>query len=98
MASHLLHKCILGALGHTTRLLCTHRTEYLEKADIVLLMENGRLVQAGTVGYQGGRGSHPPGYDRWIVDCRLCVSSMCGLGLVIILSSRKPSPSFTELV
>lgn len=47
VASHLLHKCILGALGHTTRLLCTHRTEYLEKADVVLLMENGRLVQAG---------------------------------------------------
>ncbi|XP_023575461.1 multidrug resistance-associated protein 7 isoform X2 [Octodon degus] len=47
VASHLLHKCILGVLSHTTRLLCTHRTEYLEKADLVLLLEAGRLVQAG---------------------------------------------------
>lgn len=34
-------------LSHTTRLLCTHRTEYLERADVVLLMDAGRLVQAG---------------------------------------------------
>ncbi|KAM9666204.1 ATP-binding cassette sub-family C member 10 isoform 1-T2 [Trichechus inunguis] len=47
VANHLLHRCILGVLSHTTRLLCTHRTEYLEKADMVLLMEAGRLVQAG---------------------------------------------------
>uniref|UniRef100_A0A8C2YRI5 ATP-binding cassette sub-family C member 10 n=1 Tax=Chinchilla lanigera TaxID=34839 RepID=A0A8C2YRI5_CHILA len=47
VASHLLHRCILGVLSHTTRLLCTHRTEYLEKADLVLLLEAGRLVQAG---------------------------------------------------
>lgn len=36
-------------LGHTTRLLCTHRTEYLERADVVLLMEAGHLVQTGNV-------------------------------------------------
>ncbi|XP_012578180.1 PREDICTED: multidrug resistance-associated protein 7 isoform X2 [Condylura cristata] len=47
VASHLLQRCILGILGHTTRLLCTHRTEYLERADVVLLMEAGRLIQAG---------------------------------------------------
>ncbi|XP_039710107.1 ATP-binding cassette sub-family C member 10 isoform X1 [Pteropus medius] len=47
VANHLLHRCILGTLSHTTRLLCTHRTEYLEKADLVLLMEAGCLVQAG---------------------------------------------------
>ncbi|XP_020832519.1 ATP-binding cassette sub-family C member 10 isoform X1 [Phascolarctos cinereus] len=47
VASHLLQKCILGILGHTTRLLCTHRTEYLEQADIVLLLEGGRIIQAG---------------------------------------------------
>uniref|UniRef100_G3UHU7 ATP-binding cassette sub-family C member 10 n=1 Tax=Loxodonta africana TaxID=9785 RepID=G3UHU7_LOXAF len=45
VANHLLYRCILGVLSHTTRLLCTHRTEYLEKADVVLLMEAGRLVQ-----------------------------------------------------
>ncbi|XP_069343923.1 ATP-binding cassette sub-family C member 10 isoform X2 [Eulemur rufifrons] len=47
VATHLLHRCILGVLSHTTRLLCTHRTEYLERADVVLLMEAGRLIQAG---------------------------------------------------
>ncbi|KAG3289518.1 ATP binding cassette subfamily C member 10 [Ictidomys tridecemlineatus] len=47
VANHLLHKCILGVLSHTTRLLCTHRTEYLERADLVLLMEAGHLVRAG---------------------------------------------------
>ncbi|XP_006148592.1 multidrug resistance-associated protein 7 [Tupaia chinensis] len=47
VANHLLHRCILGVLNHTTRLLCTHRTEYLERADLVLLMEAGRLIQAG---------------------------------------------------
>ncbi|XP_043447419.1 ATP-binding cassette sub-family C member 10 isoform X2 [Prionailurus bengalensis] len=47
VANHLLHRCILGVLSHTTRLLCTHRIEYLERADMVLLMEAGRLVQAG---------------------------------------------------
>ncbi|XP_072498338.1 ATP-binding cassette sub-family C member 10 isoform X1 [Notamacropus eugenii] len=47
VANHLLHKCILGILGHTTRLLCTHRTEYLEQADVVLLLEGGRIIQSG---------------------------------------------------
>ncbi|KAK7815528.1 hypothetical protein U0070_005640 [Myodes glareolus] len=47
VANHLLHRCILGVLSHTTRLLCTHRTEYLEKADVVLLMEAGHLVRTG---------------------------------------------------
>ncbi|KAG8512068.1 Multidrug resistance-associated protein 7 [Galemys pyrenaicus] len=47
VANHLLQRCILGMLGHTTRLLCTHRTEYLERADVVLLMEAGRLTRAG---------------------------------------------------
>ncbi|XP_003789385.1 multidrug resistance-associated protein 7 isoform X1 [Otolemur garnettii] len=47
VATHLLHRCILGVLSHTTRLLCTHRTEYLERADVVLLMEAGRLIRAG---------------------------------------------------
>ena len=49
MANHLLHRCILGVLSHTTRLLCTHRTEYLERADVVLLMEAGQLVRTGDV-------------------------------------------------
>lgn len=76
MATHLLHRCILGVLSHTTRLLCTHRTEYLERADVVLLLEAGRLVRAGNVGRQdgwepGGVREPPARCGRWIIEGRL---------------------------
>ncbi|NWX23536.1 MRP7 protein, partial [Aegotheles bennettii] len=48
VASHLMQKCILGVLKHKTRILCTHRTEFLEKADALLLIDNGRIVKTGT--------------------------------------------------
>ncbi|XP_066474476.1 ATP-binding cassette sub-family C member 10 [Tiliqua scincoides] len=48
VANHLMQKCILGILKHTTRILCTHRIEFLEKADIVLLMDSGRILKTGT--------------------------------------------------
>ncbi|NXE87494.1 MRP7 protein, partial [Menura novaehollandiae] len=48
VANHLMRKCILGVLKHKTRVLCTHRTELLEKADALLLMDNGRIVKTGT--------------------------------------------------
>ncbi|NXL55713.1 MRP7 protein, partial [Chordeiles acutipennis] len=48
VANHLMRKCILGVLKHKTRILCTHRTEFLEKADALLLMDNGKIVQTGT--------------------------------------------------
>nr|XP_038033035.1 multidrug resistance-associated protein 7 isoform X2 [Anas platyrhynchos] len=47
VANHLMRKCILGVLQHKTRILCTHRTEFLEKADALVLMENGRIVKTG---------------------------------------------------
>ncbi|KAM8809111.1 ATP-binding cassette sub-family C member 10 [Eudromia elegans] len=48
VANHLMQKCIMGILKHKTRILCTHRTELLEKADALLLMDNGRVVRTGT--------------------------------------------------
>ncbi|KFW04387.1 Multidrug resistance-associated protein 7 [Eurypyga helias] len=48
VANHLMRKCVLGVLKHKTRILCTHRTEFLEKADALLLIDNGRVVQTGT--------------------------------------------------
>ncbi|NXE31604.1 MRP7 protein, partial [Ptilorrhoa leucosticta] len=48
VANHIIQKCILGVLKHKTRVLCTHRTELLEKADALLLMDNGRIVKTGT--------------------------------------------------
>ncbi|KAM6272176.1 ATP-binding cassette sub-family C member 10 isoform 3-T4 [Spheniscus humboldti] len=48
VANHLMRKCILGVLKRKTRILCTHRTEFLEKADALLLIDNGRIVKTGT--------------------------------------------------
>ncbi|NXN15001.1 MRP7 protein, partial [Indicator maculatus] len=48
VANHLMQKCILGILKHKTRILCTHRTEFLKKADALLLVDNGRIVKTGT--------------------------------------------------
>ncbi|XP_053160047.1 ATP-binding cassette sub-family C member 10 isoform X1 [Hemicordylus capensis] len=48
VANHLMQKCILGILKHKTRILCTHRTEFLGKADILLLMDNGKILKTGT--------------------------------------------------
>ncbi|NXI60347.1 MRP7 protein, partial [Chloroceryle aenea] len=48
VANHLMQKCILGILKHKTRILCTHRTEFLKKADALLLIDSGRIVKTGT--------------------------------------------------
>ncbi|XP_072712731.1 ATP-binding cassette sub-family C member 10 isoform X5 [Ciconia boyciana] len=48
VANHLMRKCILGVLKHKTRILCTHRMEFLKKADALLLIDNGRIVKTGT--------------------------------------------------
>ncbi|XP_010225401.1 PREDICTED: multidrug resistance-associated protein 7-like, partial [Tinamus guttatus] len=48
VANHLMEKCVMGVLKHKTRILCTHRTEFLKKADALLLVDNGRVVRTGT--------------------------------------------------
>ncbi|KAM5164109.1 ATP-binding cassette sub-family C member 10 isoform 2-T2 [Mantella aurantiaca] len=50
VASHLMEKCILGILRHRTRILCTHRTELLEKADLLVLMDDGKIIRTGPPG------------------------------------------------
>ncbi|KAM8947275.1 ATP-binding cassette sub-family C member 10 [Pelodytes ibericus] len=47
VASHLMEKCILGMLRHRTRILCSHRTELLDKADVLVLVEGGRIICSG---------------------------------------------------
>nr|DBA27410.1 TPA: hypothetical protein GDO54_011565 [Pyxicephalus adspersus] len=47
VAAHLMEKCILGILGDRTRILCTHRTELLEKADLLVLMDDGKIIRTG---------------------------------------------------
>uniref|UniRef100_A0A8B9H3T1 ATP-binding cassette, sub-family C (CFTR/MRP), member 10 n=1 Tax=Astyanax mexicanus TaxID=7994 RepID=A0A8B9H3T1_ASTMX len=47
VAQHLMEKCILGILKNKTRILCTHRIEFVEKADMVVLMDGGTVVKTG---------------------------------------------------
>uniref|UniRef100_A0A8C4HU33 ATP-binding cassette sub-family C member 10 n=1 Tax=Dicentrarchus labrax TaxID=13489 RepID=A0A8C4HU33_DICLA len=48
VAEHLMKKCIMELLRGKTRILCTHRIEFVDKADIVVLMDNGTIVKTGT--------------------------------------------------
>lgn len=49
VAHHLMEKCVLGLLKNKTRILCTHRIEFVEKADMVLLMDSGTVVKTGII-------------------------------------------------
>nr|KAG5712893.1 hypothetical protein BaRGS_007490 [Batillaria attramentaria] len=42
-----LKHCIMGLLRNKTRILCTHNVRFLAQADVVLFMEDGRIVEAG---------------------------------------------------
>ncbi|XP_041696380.2 ATP-binding cassette sub-family C member 10 [Coregonus clupeaformis] len=48
VAHHLMERCILGILRSKTRILCTHRIEFVDKADVVILMDNGTIIKTGT--------------------------------------------------
>eukprot|EP00250_Pteridium_aquilinum_P021235 c25063_g1_i1 orf=493-5031(-) len=45
--SHLFKECILGLLKGKTILLVTHQVEFLSGADLVVVMKEGAMVQAG---------------------------------------------------
>lgn len=47
VAKHLMKKCILELLKGKTRILCTHRIEFVDQADVVVLMDNGTIIQTG---------------------------------------------------
>lgn len=47
VAAHLMQKCIMELLRGKTRILCTHRTEFVDKADMMVLMDNGTIVRTG---------------------------------------------------
>lgn len=48
VANHLMKDCILGILKDKTVILCTHRTEFLDAADMIVMMENGKIIEIGT--------------------------------------------------
>ncbi|XP_047318289.1 ABC transporter C family member 3-like [Impatiens glandulifera] len=45
--SHLFKECILGMLGSKTVIYVTHQVEFLPAADLILVMKDGRITQAG---------------------------------------------------
>ena len=47
VARHLMQNCIMGLLRNKTCILCTHHIRFLTQADVVLVMEDGRIQQAG---------------------------------------------------
>ncbi|CAF3836416.1 unnamed protein product, partial [Rotaria magnacalcarata] len=47
VARHLFTNCISGLLKYKTRLLCTHHVQFMDQADYIILVDNGRIVRAG---------------------------------------------------
>ncbi|XP_004510151.1 putative ABC transporter C family member 15 isoform X2 [Cicer arietinum] len=46
--THLFKECLLGILKEKTIIFVTHQVEFLPAADLILVMQNGRIAQAGT--------------------------------------------------
>ncbi|CAB0034970.1 unnamed protein product [Trichogramma brassicae] len=45
VGKHLFDKCLRGYLGDKTRVLATHQLQYLKGADVILLLDQGRVRQ-----------------------------------------------------
>ncbi|XP_016472773.2 putative ABC transporter C family member 15 isoform X1 [Nicotiana tabacum] len=48
--THLFQECLMGVLKDKTILYITHQVEFLPAADLILVMQNGRIAQAGNFG------------------------------------------------
>ncbi|CAN6477712.1 unnamed protein product [Victoria cruziana] len=46
--THLFQECLLGFLSSKTVLYVTHQVEFLPAADLILVMKDGKITQAGT--------------------------------------------------
>ncbi|XP_070518623.1 ATP-binding cassette sub-family C member 10 isoform X2 [Cardiocondyla obscurior] len=47
VAKHVFQHIILGLLRNKTRILCTHQTQYLVHADLVIEMSKGKIINQG---------------------------------------------------
>lgn len=47
VARHVFQHVILGLLRNKTRILCTHQTQYLVHADLVIEMSKGKIINQG---------------------------------------------------
>ncbi|XP_043719147.1 ABC transporter C family member 3-like isoform X1 [Telopea speciosissima] len=46
--THLFKECLLGILGSKTVIYVTHQVEFLPSADLILVLKDGMITQAGT--------------------------------------------------
>lgn len=53
---HIMSQCVRGLLRATTRVLVTHQVQFLPEADLVVVMEGGRIKQQGTYQELVGKG------------------------------------------
>lgn len=47
VSGHLVEHCLLGMLKNKTRILVTHHVEIAKHADLILIMDEGRIIQQG---------------------------------------------------
>ncbi|WOG82141.1 hypothetical protein DCAR_0101303 [Daucus carota subsp. sativus] len=67
----LFEECLMGILKEKTILYVTHQVEFLPAADLILVMQNGRIAQAGTfeelmkqnIGFEVLVGAHSQALD-----------------------------------
>ncbi|XP_022717852.1 putative ABC transporter C family member 15 [Durio zibethinus] len=102
--TQLFQDCLMGILKHKTILYVTHQVEFLPAADIILLMQNGRIAQAGTfeellkqnIGFEVLVGAHSKA-----VHSVLTVENSCGTSQdpeSVEAESNTDSTSNAELV
>ncbi|KAI5452228.1 hypothetical protein NCC49_000793 [Naganishia albida] len=48
VSAHLTEHCLLGCMKNKTRILVTHHLEVARHADLILVMDQGRIIQQGT--------------------------------------------------
>ena len=48
VAKEIYDRCICDLLAHKTRIVCTHHVQHLINADLVLVMEGGRIIRSGS--------------------------------------------------
>jgi len=67
VGKHVYEKCVSGLLAGKTRIVCTHHVECLANADVVVVVEEGRVVRSGSgaeiVGEFGCRAEKGVGED-----------------------------------
>ncbi|CAN1124756.1 ABC transporter C family member 9 [Linum perenne] len=70
--THLFQECLMGILKSKTILYVTHQVEFLPAADLIVVMQNGRIVQTGkfdqlvkqnNVGFEALVGAHSHALD-----------------------------------